>query len=270
MRRLLPSLILALFAAAPVAAQTASPSDSVVIKSLPRDQRPTIAIRDLDFAAQLGRDDIQELSRWEGLAIMLGRSGSGTRMDAKTIMEQLAKQLTQMLTQAISETENFRIFERQQLGAATGEQDLGSSNRAAPGQATAQMGQLVTARYIVTGAISTFGKSTKRKGGVGGMLLSAAAGVKSESTEYEIGITLKVLDATTGENITTISADGSSIGNKSFVIAGGGVLGSVIGAAVGKSATGEREKRFGEAMQRAALAGAIRLVEKRESGVISR
>jgi curli biogenesis system outer membrane secretion channel CsgG len=179
------------------------------------------------------------------------------------------------MSEALQATGNFRLFERNQLDAVTDEQDLGGSARAKQGQGRAATGELTVARYVITGAITKFAKSEKKKGFGGGMIGGmigggVIGGLEKKQTDYEIGITVKVLDATTGEAYEIITVDGSATGNASRRIAGlGGTLGGVIGASMSTSATGEKEKRVAEAMRMAIEKAALKLVELRERGELT-
>lgn len=255
------------------AAQEAA--DRGEIRSIPRNQRPMVAVRDFEFQAQLGADERQEINKWVALNSIF-RGGGPATLDAQTTIDLMAKQLTTLMSEALQATGNFRLFERTQLGAVTDEQDLGGSARAKQGQRRAEIGELTVARYVVTGAITKFAKSDKKKGIGGGAIGKVLGGgvlggsVEKKETEYEIGITVKVLDATTGETYEIITVDGSATGNTSRRIAGlGGTLGGVIGASMSSSATGEREKRVAEAMRNAIEKAALKLVALRERGDLS-
>lgn len=255
------------------AAQEAT--DRGEIRSIPRNQRPMVAVRDFEFQAQLGADERQEMNKWTALNSIF-RGGGPATLDAQTTIDLMAKQLTTLMSEALQATGNFRLFERNQLNAATGEQDLGASARAKQGQGRAETGELIVARYVVTGAITKFGKSEKKKGfGAGAIGKVLGGGVlggtlEKKETEYEIGVTVKLLDATTGETYEIITVDGSATGNESRRIAGlGGTLGGVIGASMSTGATGEREKRIAEAMRNAIEKAALKLVALRERGDLS-
>jgi curli biogenesis system outer membrane secretion channel CsgG len=251
------------------AAQEAT--DRGEIRSIPRAQRPMVAVRDFEFQAQLGAEERQQMNQWTALHAVFNRNGSQT-LDAQTTIDLMAKQLTTLMSEALQATGNFRLFERNQLNAATGEQDLGASARAKQGQGRAETGELTVARYVVTGAITKFGKSEKKKsvgGGVLGGVIKGGVlgGLEKKQTDYEIGITVKVLDATTGETYEIITVDGSATGNASRRLAGGGgTLGGLIGVSMSTSATGEREKRIAEAMRNAIEKAALKLVALRERG----
>ncbi len=268
MRSFISTVIALIAFATPLTAQPSRED-----RAIPLAQRPGVAIRDLDFAAQLSPEDQRELNQWDGLALLL-RRGNDTRVDARTTMELMAKQLTNMLTDALVSTENFQLFEREKLASVMDEEDLGASKRAAPGQSTARTGEIQTARYVITGAITKFGKSEKKASKtLFGIVPKIAGGIgfQSGSTDYDIGITIRVLDATTSAIITSVKADTTVSGNKKRGITGGGIVGSVLGGGrLSESATGERERLIAEAMEAVAEAAALKLIEKRERGIIAR
>lgn len=264
-------LLVSMLLAGTTRAAAQEATDRGEIRSIPHTQRPMLAVRNFEFQAQLAPEERQQMNQWTALHSILRRDGS-TTLDAQTTIDLMAKQMTTLMSEALQATGNFRLFERNQLSAVTEEQDLGASVRAKQGQGRAKVGELVAARYVVTGAITKFGKSEQKKSLSGGILSKAIkvgglGGLEKKQTEYEIGITVKVLDATTGEAYEIITVDGSATGNASRRIAGlGGTLGGVIGASMSTSATGEREKRIAEAMRNAIEKAALKLVALRERG----
>lgn len=260
-----------LLAAPDLSAQTPQPqavSAAGAAPHVPLAQRPTMAVRDFDFAAQLSRDDQNDLNSYGGLLIVL-RGGDPTARSANNT-ENLAKATSTLLAQRLLATRQFRVLERARLVAVTAEQDLGASGRAQQGQANAQTGRLLVAKYVVTGTITKFGKSKKKRGGIGGAILGGlggVAGVSSGSTDYEVGITVNVADATTGEMLASFTTDGVATGDRHFSIGGGGgVWGALAGGAFSRSATDEREKRISEALQNAIDAIAAQVLDARMKG----
>lgn len=247
-------------------------ADRPEIQPIPRAQRPMLAVRDFEFQAQLSAEERQQLNQWTALHGIFRNRGGNDQLDATTTIDLMAKQLTTMMQEAIQATGNFRLYERNQMGAVTGEQDLGESRRAKQGQDRAEVGEMIVARYVVTGAITKFGKAEKKKnfggGIIGGIAKGAIGGaLESKQSEYELGVTLKLVEASTGELIESFTVDGAAIGNKSRRIAGiGGTLGGVVGGAMSNRTTGEREKLIAEAMRNAVEKAAVKMVAVRERG----
>lgn len=250
-------------------AQGSSRSDATAdFAAIPRSQRPTLAIKDFEFQAQLSREDQAELNSYASVLYVL--RGGNPNVTAETNASNLAKSTSQLLTERLTSTGQFRVFEREQLASVTSEQDLTSSPRSKKGQDEAKTGELIGAGYVVTGAITKFGKSKKKKGGILGAITGAAGGVvgvATTQTDYEVGLTVKVIDSSTGEVITSATTDGVVTGDTERKISAlGGTLGGVVGGSLSKSATGEREKRITEALQRAIDLVVVQMVDARKRG----
>ena len=245
-------------------------SASEAFRPIPRGQRPTLAIRSFDFSAQLSRDDQADLNSYA--SVIYAFRGGTPRAQAETNSNNLAKATTQLLSERLQNTGQFRVFEREQLDAVTGEQDLAASSRARQGQSSARTGELRAARYVVTGAITKFGKSKKRKGGMIGSILGrvgGGVGMSASQTDYEVGLTVKVIESSTGEVIASATTEAVAAGDTERSLSGiGGTWGAVAGGAFSKSATGEREKRISEALQRAIDLVVLQLVSARKGGAI--
>jgi curli biogenesis system outer membrane secretion channel CsgG len=245
-----------------------SVSAEEAFRAIPRQQRPRLAIKDFEFQAQLAREDQDDMNSYAA-AIAAWRGRNAPQL-AESNGVRMAKSTSQFLTERLRNTNQFRVYEREQLGTITGEQDLAASSRARQGQAEARTGELLAARYVVTGAITKFGKSKKKKGGIGGAILGRIAGgvaLNSSQTDYEVGITVKVVESSTGEVVAAATTDGVVSGDTERSLAGlGGTWGAVAGGAFSRSATGEREKRITEALQRAIDLVVLQVVQARLRG----
>lgn len=241
------------------------------IQAIPKAERPMLAVRDIEFQAQLSSDERRELNQWTALATIFGGRRDAT-MDARTTIDLLAKQTTTLLQEAVQATGNFRLLERNQMDAALSEQDLGNSDRAKAGQGRAEMGEVLVARYVVTGAITKFGQAKQKKsigGAVLGGIIGGIAGTKVENRQQllDIGLTVKIVEASTNELIESFTVDGEALGDKSRRIAGlGGTWGSLAGGAYESSTTGERERLIAQALRNAVEQAAVRMVSVRERG----
>jgi curli biogenesis system outer membrane secretion channel CsgG len=77
-----------------------------------------------------------------------------------------------------------------------------------------------------------------------------------------------VVDAETGEVLSSVTTEGAVEGDKSRSIAGAGLAGGIIGGALSKSTTGEREKRIAEALAISAANLTVKLVEQQQKGAL--
>ena len=239
-----------------------------VFERIPRSQRPKMAVKDFEFQAQVSREDQSELNSLSGAIFVL--RGGNPKLTSETNAANLARSTSTLLAARLDSTHQFRMFEREQLATVTSEQDLVASDRAKKGQDVAKTGELLGARYVVTDAITKFGKSKKDKKGLVGAILKgagAAAGISSSQTDFEVGITVKVIDASTGEIVASATSEGVQTGDTERKLSAlGGTWGAVVGGAFSKSATQEREKRVTEAQMRAIDLIVIKLVEARKAG----
>ena len=131
---------------------------------------------------------------------------------------------------------------------------------------------MLVARYVVTGAITKFGQAKQKKsigGAVLGGIIGGIAGTKVENRQQllDIGLTVKIVEASTNELIESFTVDGEALGDKSRRIAGlGGTWGSLAGGAYESSTTGERERLIAQALRNAVEQAAVRMVSVRERG----
>jgi curli biogenesis system outer membrane secretion channel CsgG len=152
-----------------------------------------------------------------------------------------------LLVARLLEVPGVRVVERRRLDLLMSEQRL------APGGDTTA--NLFRARYIITGSVTRFGTEERRGlGGLGGGFGLGALGFKRPKTQ--VALTARIVDATTGEVVASMTGAGTSTKGGSILIGGvGGGVGG--GVAIGSSEF--RASALGEATERAidALAGAI-------------
>ncbi|MEA3246908.1 MAG: CsgG/HfaB family protein, partial [Gemmatimonadota bacterium] len=195
----------------------------------------------------------------------------GAKSAQQSSGENAGRAVAGLLIERLLASGNFRVVERAALDAVKTEQDLARGGRPAPDSAGQARG-LVGAKYVVTGQITKFGKAKREKGGgIVGMITERVGGfgLGSNETSYEVSLTGRVVEAATGELVTSMTTDGVVIGDNGLVIVGGGA--SVGGGAVGgfgSQATGEREKRIAEALRSAVDKLVLQLVRARERGDI--
>ncbi len=249
-------------------AQPAQP-DSVkpLIEPIPRSQRPSIIVMNFDFSAPLSSEDREELNSLGAVAAALRGQGAPSQVQQTGV--NLGKATADMLMEALLRSGNFRVLERKALEQLISEQNLTSSDRAAAGQDVAAKAKLLGARYMLTGSISKFGTSTKKKGGLLGAVTKVAIGVAMESkqTAYEVGLTARIVETATGEVVASISTDGVVIGDKSRLVGGVAIGGGGgAGGLGGSQDSGEREKRITESLSLAVGKLTLKLVEARKNG----
>jgi curli biogenesis system outer membrane secretion channel CsgG len=129
------------------------------------------------------------------------------------------RDLADMLTNELAGTGQFKMVEREKLTAVLDEQDLADSGRVNK-KTGAKIGKLTGAKYIVTGALSSF--ETDVKGTDGGVSFRGISlGGKKE--DAYLAIDLRVINTTTGEIefTRTVEARASSSGMNVGLYRGG-------------------------------------------------
>ncbi|MBW1790009.1 MAG: hypothetical protein JRK53_25905 [Deltaproteobacteria bacterium] len=126
---------------------------------------------------------------------------------------QLGQGAADILTTELVKIGKFDMFEREQLNTVIKEQNLGASGRVDPSTA-ARIGKIVGVSYIITGAVTEYGKS--RGGGGGG-------GVHVGKTGYHSAVDIRMVDATSSRIVfaDTASHSKSSMNIRVFGFGGG-------------------------------------------------
>ena len=125
----------------------------------------------------------------------------------------LGRGAADMLTTEMVKLGNMEMFERERLTSVIKEQNLGASGRVDPATA-AKIGKIIGVQYIITGAVTEYGRS--KAGGGGG-------GVKVGKTDYSSTVDIRMVDAATGRIVfaDTGSHSISSMSVRVFGFGGG-------------------------------------------------
>lgn len=113
-------------------------------------------------------------------------------------------ELSSMLSNELSNTNEFAIVERANLEPVLREQDLAAGGRISQGTA-AKIGQMTGAQYLVMGTVSAFESDTSNTGGgisFGGISIGGKKG------EAYMAIDLRVVDTTTSEVVHSRTVEG--------------------------------------------------------------
>jgi curli biogenesis system outer membrane secretion channel CsgG len=112
----------------------------------------------------------------------------------------LGENLRLMLESALFETGRFVIVERGELGAVLGEQDLQASGRSSQAADVAQTGNVRSARYLASGAITEASHQTSGESG-GINVRGFKIGGSSEKANFVAVV--KLIDTTSGEVVAS-------------------------------------------------------------------
>ena len=148
---------------------------------------------------------------------------------------------------------SFRVIERKKLDTVLAEQDFAQSDRADPSAAKlAKVGKVLGVKYILSGSITKFGTEQKQ---TGGSFKGVGLGVGKAKTE--VGLTVRVIDATTGEIL--VSAKGVGLSKK-----GGGLAFAKGGTSFGTGSSEFKDSAIGEAQAMACAEIVKAIVAKKD------
>lgn len=112
-----------------------------------------------------------------------------------------------MLTTALADRETFVVLERQEIGEVLDEQDFGESGRVNP-ETAPEIGSVIGAQTLITGTITEFNYEKSSVGGDVSVLGGLEAGV--DRVTAMVALDLRVIDAVTGEVITSVREEGTA------------------------------------------------------------
>jgi curli biogenesis system outer membrane secretion channel CsgG len=162
--------------------------------------------------------------------------------------------MADQLTDALMQSGQFTVLERQTLGDVMAEQDLAASGRAQQSK-SAQTGKLVGAQILVKGTVTEFeDKSQGSDSGVG----FGGFKIGAKRSEAHVGLIIRLIDTTTGEVVASERVEGkATAGGTSFGMNVGGVQFGTSGFA---------KTPLGKAMQMA-IDNAVAIIAEKLKGV---
>jgi curli biogenesis system outer membrane secretion channel CsgG len=136
--------------------------------------------------------------------------------------------VSDLLTDQLVNGGKFNVLDRTHIGSVMQEHSLSTSGEVSPASAI-QTGQLVGARYLITGNVLQLDKTGQSGGSAGGLIGGFAGGVVGglSNTRVTIKIAVRVIDSQTGQIVQSFADEetksNTSIGFGGF---GGGGFGS--------------------------------------------
>ncbi len=162
--------------------------------------------------------------------------------------------MADQLTDALMQSGQFTVMERQTLGDVVAEQDLANSGRTQKSQ-SAQTGKLVSAQILVKGTVTEFENSaTGSQNGVG----FGGFKIGNKREEAQVGLIIRLIDTTTGEVLASQRVEGKA--------AAGGMSFGMNVAGVGFGTSGFKKTPLGKAVQMA-IDNAVALISEKLKGV---
>ena len=226
---LLP-LILAL-GAGPVAAQGAQGADA-------RTKRTKVAVMDFDYGTIS--------NKWWG-------------------DQDIGKGIADQIVDGLVNDGSVIVVERKKLDTVLAEQDFAHSDRANPQAGTlAKLGKVYGVKYIVAGSITRFGSEEKNYGGGAASFMPGPLGKLGKfglkKAKTEVGLTARVIDATTGEILISTKAEGLS--KKGGGLSAGGFGKLAGGASFSMASEDYKMSAIGEAQEKACQQLVLALLAK--------
>jgi curli biogenesis system outer membrane secretion channel CsgG len=119
--------------------------------------------------------------------------------------------LTEMLTTALTQQSQFIVLERSKVDQVLNEQSFGASGRVDPASA-AQAGKVLGAQVLIFGNITEYSEHQSSVGGGLNVLknLSGQVGASVSKVTAQIGIDLRLVDASTGQVVSSVRGEGKA------------------------------------------------------------
>jgi curli biogenesis system outer membrane secretion channel CsgG len=143
------------------------------------------------------------------------------------------------------------VVERKKLDTVLAEQDFAHSDRANPqAAALAKLGKVYGVKYIVAGSITRFGTEEKNySAGAAKYALGPVGMFGFKKAKTQVGLTARVIDATTGEILLSAKAEGLS--KKGGGLNAGGLGKMAGGASISMGTEDYKMSAIGEAQDKA-------------------
>jgi curli biogenesis system outer membrane secretion channel CsgG len=113
--------------------------------------------------------------------------------------------MADMLTDALIQSGNFIVLERQAVESVLAEQDFAASGRTTQAGTTAQIGKMPPAQILIRGAVTEFQEDT---GGGGQGLNIKGFNVGMKRGRSHVAIIIRLIDTTTGEVLDSQRVEG--------------------------------------------------------------
>jgi len=162
----------------------------------------------------------------------------------------IGKGISDMLIDKMLNDGTYRIIERNAIDKIMNEQNFSNSNRADPATA-AKIGHILGVDAVITGDITQFGRDDQNKnyGGsaVGAWTHGAFGGVGEHKSKAVVAITVRMIDASTGEILASVNGKGESTRSGTSLLGGGYGGGSGAAGGVDMTSSNFAETIIGEA-----------------------
>lgn len=137
--------------------------------------------------------------------------------------------MSDMLTNALFQSNRYIVLEREKLEAVIAEQNLGASGRVKK-ETAAAIGEIEGAELMVTAAITGFDPGVSGgEGGLGGILGGNLGAIAGAFKKAHVAMDLRVIDTRTARVLAATSVEGSATAFSGGSTMGGGLMGGGLG-----------------------------------------
>ncbi len=174
----------------------------------------------------------------------------GTNMD-------VGRGLADILVGKLVEGAVFSVYERKSIDKIMAEQNLSNSDRADPATAS-KIGRLLGVDAIIIGSITQFGRDD-RSTNVGGSVVGGITrryglgGVGKRESKAVVGISARMIDASTAEILATANSVGESSRSGATLLGSGGSSGASAGGLIDMNSRNFGATILGEAVNKAVV-----------------
>ncbi len=169
--------------------------------------------------------------------------------------QDVGKGISDLLTQKLVQDGKFSVVERNALQKIVQEQNFANSDRADASTA-AKIGRILGVDAIIVGTITQFGRDDKSTtvgssaiGGFGSKF--GLGGIKTKNAKAVVGITARLVDASTAEILAAVTGSGESTRSGTSLIGAGGGGGAAAAAAADMTSSNFASTILGEAVYKA-------------------
>src|SRR5271167_3309749 len=166
----------------------------------------------------------------------------------------IGKGISDMLIDKLLADGTYRVIERNAIDKVLHEQDFSNSNRADASTA-AKIGHVLGVDAVITGDITQFGRDDQNKnyggGAVAGWTHGMVGGVGKHSSKAVVAVTVRMIDASTGEILASVTGKGESERSGTDLLGGGGGNGTWAGGGASMSSSNFAQTIIGEAVTQA-------------------
>ena len=115
--------------------------------------------------------------------------------------------MADMLTDALIQSGNFIVLERQAIQSVIAEQDFAASGRTTQAGSTAQIGKMPPAQILIRGSVTEFQEDT---GGGGQGLNIKGFNLNMKKGESHVAVIIRLIDTSTGEVLDSQRVEGKA------------------------------------------------------------